>query len=217
MERKVYDFFEKETMPEDCARRIESSMIHHHKPVIQWRRFAAAAAALVLVLALFNAEAICATADSILDEITHALKPETQLKLNRDIGRVANGAYHVHSDLFAYHSGSSVSWSGSCNFVEVADGRLYFTGNEEYIDITDLCSMEEAYVYPLNSGDGIIHYLCVGGTPDKYGYFEFIFDMTDEVAPWKTGGGFYQIDPESEEPYGWVHDLAEKLDCPWLN
>lgn len=212
MERKVYDFFEGETMPEDCANRIEDRMTHRPKAAIQWRRFAAAAAAmLVLVLAVFNVDSICAQADSILDEITHALNPD----IPRKIGKVEEGVYRGYSNLITEDNGSSSAWEGG-SFVTVQDGRLYFTGNGEFIDITDLCSNDKAYIYPLNSGNGTIHYLCVGGTPDNYGYCEFIFDLNTEEQPWKTGGGSNHLDRNNNwEPYGWFVNVKETLGHPY--
>ena len=216
MERKLYDFFEGEAMPEDCAQKIEAQMIRHPKPMIQWRRCAVAAAAmLVLVLTLFNADSICAQADSILDEIANALKPEVAQELDKDVGKVEDGVINGYSHLQSSNNGASVSWGGG-NFVTLKNGRLYFTGNGEYIDITDLCSMEKAYIYPLNSGNDTIHYLCVGGTPDNYGYCEFIFDLTDGEYPWKTGASFNPKDPNNNwEPYGWYVDEKETLGHPW--
>lgn len=216
MERKVYDFFEGEAMPEDCVRKIETQMAHHPKPMIQWRRFAAAAAVLVLMLAVFNADSICAQADSILDEIANALKPEVAQELDKDVGKVEDDVINGYSHLQSSNNGASVSWGGG-NFVTVKDGRLYFTGNGEHIDITDLCSMEEAYIYPLYSGNGTIHYLCVGGTPDNYGYYEFVYDLNDGEYPWKTGAGFNPKDPSKDwAPYGWCVDVKETLDHPFF-
>lgn len=212
MERKINDFFEGETMPEDCVRKIETQMAHHPKPMIQWRRCTAAAAAmLILVLAVFNADSICAQADSILDEITHALNPD----IPRKIGKVEEGVYRGYSNLITEDNGSSSAWEGG-SFVTVQDGRLYFTGNGEFIDITDLCSNDKAYIYPLNSGNGTIHYLCVGGTPDNYGYCEFIFDLNTEEQPWKTGGGSNHLDRNNNwEPYGWFVNVKETLGHPY--
>lgn len=211
MERKVFEYFDGETMPEDCARRIEGSLVLRPKPAIGWRRFAAAAAVLVLMLAVFNADGICAQADSILDEITHVLNPD----IPRKLGEVAEGIYQGYSNLITEDDGTSATWEGG-SFVTVQDGRLYFTGNREHIDITDLCSNDKAYIYPLNSGNGTIHYLCVGGTPDNYGYCEFIFDLNAEEQPWKIGGGSNHLDRDNNwEPYGWYVDVKETLGHPW--
>lgn len=211
MEKKVYEYFDGEAMPDDCARKIEAQMTHHPKPMIQWRRFTAAAAALVLMLAVFNVDSICAQADSILDEITHALNPD----IPRKIGKVEECVYRGYSNLITEDNGSSSAWEGG-SFVTVQDGRLYFTGNGEFIDITDLCSNDKAYIYPLNSGNGTIHYLCVGGTPDNYGYCEFIFDLNTEEQPWKTGGGSNHLDRNNNwEPYGWFVNVKETLGHPY--
>lgn len=216
MERKLYDYFDGETMPDDCAQRIEHRMTHRPKPAIQWRRFAAAAAVLTLMLAVFNAEAIYTQAASIWDEIATALKPEVAEELHKEVGKIDEGMYNGYGDLeYSEIDGvSSGSWGGG-NFVEVVDDRLIFTGNGEHIDITDLCSEEEAFIYTLNSGNGTIHYLCVGGTPENYGYCEYIYDPSAE-QPWKGGGGSNHLDRHNNwEPYGWFVDVKETLDHPW--
>ena len=217
MERQVFEFFDGETMPDGLAAKIERRLTVRRSRTCALRRYAVAAAAMVvLMLAVFNADAICAAADSILDEIAHALKPEVVLELNRDIGRISDEEYHGYSNLeitVGDHS-SSASYGGS-DFATVEDGRLYFTGNGEYIDITDLCSEDEAYIYILDSGNGILHYLCVGGTPDNYGLCEFIFDMNAE-QPWIGGCGFNKKDPNNNwEPYGWFVDVKETIGHPW--
>ena len=220
MERKIHDFFAQEIMPEACARRIENRMTHSPKPFMQWRRIATVAAALVLVLALFNAEAISATADSLWNEIAHALKPEVAQELDKDVGNIGADKYNGYGGL-TYTQGdhdSSVSWDCVSTFVEVVDGRLIFSGNGEYIDITDLCSEDKAYVYPLSSGNGTIHYLCVGGTADDYGYAELIFDYNKPDTPFVTAytcNSFLTFDDE-HVLRNWYSSLLISLGLDYL-
>ena len=221
MERKIYDFFDGETMPEDCARCIESRMIRRLKAAPAWRRYAAAAAAvLVLMLAVFNADAICAQAESIWDEIANALKPEVAAELDKEVGKIGAGKYIGYGAMtyIETDNGSAGSWDCSVNFLEVVDGRLIFTGNGEYIDITDLCSEDEAYVYPLDSGNGTIHYLCVGGTPEYFGYTELIFDYNKPDTPFVTGYGYNTADTIDDEliPRNWYANLLISLGLEYL-
>ena len=217
MERKLKVFFETQTMPEDCAQKIATQMTRHPKPMIQWRRCTAAAAAmLILVLAVFNVDAISTRAASIWDEIATALKPEVAEELYKEVGKVDEGVYNGYGNLeYSEINGvSSGSWGGA-DFVEVFEDRLIFTGNGEYIDITDLCSEEEAFIYTLDSGNGTIHYLCVGGTPENYGYCEFIYVPTVK-QPWKGGGGSNHLDRNNDwEPYGWFVDVKDTLGHPY--
>lgn len=67
-----------------------------------------------------------------------------------------------------------ITYEGS-TFMEVEDGRLFFVLEEERTDITNLVSADTPYIY--NGSDpetGMIYFLIMGGTPEKYGWLEWI-------------------------------------------
>lgn len=56
------------------------------------------------------------------------------------------------------------------------DGRLYFAqDNGQRIDVTDLISENTPYIYDGSDPDtGMIYYVILGGTPESYGWFEWV-------------------------------------------
>ena len=60
--------------------------------------------------------------------------------------------------------------------VEVRDGKVWLTTeNGQALDITGQFSETEAYVYTYTDENDLIHDVLVGGTPDNYSCFEFLY------------------------------------------
>lgn len=219
MEKQIHDYFDSVTMPKDCAEQIETTLRHSGKRSTPRRipRPLAAAAMLALVLvAVLNFDSICTSATSFLESITHQLNPGVEDALDKEIGQVEDGLYVGYNGLIAdIHSNSSSSqYSATANFLNVENGRMYFVGNGECIDITDKCSAEVAYVYALEDNTGVIHFLIAGGTPDNYGYAEFMYDPNG--AQWIAGESYNYLDRNNDwNAYGWLTDAKEKTGFPW--
>ena len=102
---------------------------------------------------------------------------------------------------------------------EVRDGRLYFIANGEDIDITDLCSMDTAFIYVMQDRTGTLHYIFVGGRPDNWGYGSIMKkpgNLRHPLGEWIGGGGHNHCGRESNwEPYGWYLDAKEKIGHPF--
>lgn len=64
----------------------------------------------------------------------------------------------------------------SSEVMELEGGRLYFNQDDgQRIDVTDLISEETPYLYDGSDPDaGTIYYIILGGTPECYGYLEWI-------------------------------------------
>lgn len=58
---------------------------------------------------------------------------------------------------------------------KVVNGKLIFTLDGSSLDITDLCSETEYYRYDSTDPDGYRHTLIIGGTPEDWGYAEYIW------------------------------------------
>lgn len=220
MERKLYDYFDRETMPEDCARRIEGSLVLRPKPAIGWRRFAAAAAVLVLMLAVFNAEAICVNAQEIRDFVVNALSPNTTPVGEVEPGVTITFSGNVRSNSLVKCEQAMNKYLGNqeVHLAEVKDGRLYFIANDENIDITDQCSMDTAFIYVVEDDNGYIHYLCVGGTPENWGSEEHIWNpaLGDRIDAWIGGGGYNTWNFETDESrWNWVYDARTRTGYPF--
>lgn len=98
-------------------------------------------------------------------------------------------------------------------FAHVENGRLYFTGNGENLDITDQITPENPFYYTYEDQDYEIT-LIVGfdGSQENFGVYEFI----KENGAWVTGFGrniFSQT--EEGELYPWVGVIWDTLDIPW--
>ena len=63
------------------------------------------------------------------------------------------------------------------------DGRLWFIQEGQRMDITDLISEETPYIHDASDPEtGMTYYIIMGGTPEAYGWFEWI------VPPDSFGG-----------------------------
>ena len=90
-------------------------------------------------------------------------------------------------------------------------------GNGEKIDITDMLSEEDPYIYTYVDDYGLTHAMAVGYSDslENYGIYEFIWEETEEGKDWVTGTGRNFLNPETETRYPWVDLIWEKLDVPW--
>lgn len=214
MEQKIRYFFDHTTMPEDVSRRIEDAICAAPKRSGQgWRRVAAVAAVLAAALVIcFRSEVTTACAE-FYDHIIHTQNPEETAPLGQ-----------VDADVYISYGGLTTGpidvlvmvENNDAAPAETRDGRLYFTANAENIDITDLCSEEESYVYVLQDNTGIWHYFIIGGTPDDWGYQIFVRDPENDFDGWVFGGGAGIVTASSDwKIREWVYDGKEKIGHPW--
>lgn len=93
--------------------------------------------------------------------------------------------------------------------VEVRDGRLYFIGNGEDLDITDEISPETPYIYTYTDDEDWTHYIAVGGTVEdyQYGYAEFLKDADGQ---WSGGVCIGEY-----EGVAWLDCAKQELNVPW--
>ena len=61
-------------------------------------------------------------------------------------------------------------------YVEVIDKRIYFIHNNSKKDVTEYCSETEYYQYEEIDDNGYKHIIFVGGTLEKAGWVELLFD-----------------------------------------
>lgn len=121
-------------------------------------------------------------------------------------------------DLTIYQESTDDSYSivaidtEASSFAEIRDDRLYFTGNNENIDITDQITEEEPFYYTYNQDEYEIT-LIVGytGSIENFGTYEFIKENGD----WFTGSGRNFLEMETEQAYPWVAIVWDTMDIPW--
>lgn len=79
------------------------------------------------------------------------------------------GEYYTHSQLFSYETTDLIYPT------EERDGRLYFTADEQNVDITDLIDRKTPYIYTYTIPQtGFPVHIIVGGDPDELSYVELI-------------------------------------------
>ena len=221
VERKVYEYFDGETMPEDCAKRIEAALepaaAHKPRKVIPLRR-ALTTAAILVCLSILTVSGI-----SLAHEGGNL--PMESITLSR------LNAYHKlfgletrsQEELAAEEAKKAEAWAlakryseahlTAGNLVEVRDGRLYFIARSENIDITDLCSTEKVFLYTYSDEYGFLHYIGVGGTPKRWGYAEVLLDTQNDH--WTVETSHRGLDGDTEEPLGWYVQFKELTGHPW--
>ena len=125
-----------------------------------------------------------------------------------NISAVQSFAENVISQFFHEPQGRLGS-----SFAEVRDGQLFFTGNGEDMDITDLCSEYTPFIYVSETPTGKTIYMIIGGTPDNWGYMEFLYSPINGGF---TGSGHNTCDPDNNyESYSWVKSALEQLNLPY--
>ena len=189
-----------------------------------WRRFAAAAACLVLVVACI-AVPVMAGATNMFDDFLAKMIEDSEFDEIEEVKHLSSNHVVVKDK-----DGSTGSFSvaGPADFLEESDGRLYFTANGEHIDITDKISYEEPFIYIYTDEEQIIHYIAVGGVYDPdpaktdHGWCEYFQNApgTEPFNPlaedgWIAGGGQNEIDCDAEKQYPWSVKALEKFDTPW--
>ncbi|MCM1298436.1 MAG: hypothetical protein NC203_04740 [Firmicutes bacterium] len=109
--------------------------------------------------------------------------------------------------------------------ISYKDGRLYYTGNGNYRDVTDIIGSEEYFQdYYINSVTGLKHYVFVGGDLEKgdFGYYDF-FNLSEDVNKWVfvsvtnfdsdkyDGEPFYDENGEIIFTYNWANNAWTEI------
>ena len=120
---------------------------------------------------------------------------------------------------------------------ENENGRLIFNRDDgQRVDITDLVSEETPYIYDASDPDtGMVYYIVMGGTPESFGWFEwiqvpypfderdsdvsFVFNYDEDGNPVEILFDFVLDNPEhnrhSVGSFGTVY-LDDAMKLPWL-
>lgn len=133
------------------------------------------------------------------------------------VGRV----YHYVTGGTSYHYENADGTKGTVGTMDLdnlnapaeeREGRIYFTANGQDLDITDQCSPETPYLYDFTGSDGLRHAFIIGGTPDNFGWAEFLWN--EEGIP-EGGSASNFTKPGSEEWANWYSSGMEQLNLPW--
>lgn len=124
-------------------------------------------------------------------------------------------------------AGGKLSGSTEPFWLREEDGRLYFTGDGQKIDITDSISEEEPFLYTWEDVKGKATCLAVGGTyipgafPEGLGWVVFTKDLILEenlatgYACWQGGSASNHWNNETEDYYLWYKEAKEYFGWPW--
>lgn len=203
MKGQVKEMFAQVTMPEETEKKIRSAMVTAgpaaRKPV--GRRLATAAAVLALVLF------ISPQARAVFDNwVVKYFWPDSDITIYEEINEEG-----------AVEATVAVVDTEAPPFARMVNGRLYFLGNNEKIDITDEITEEQPYYYTYVDDYGLTHAMAVGfsGSIENYGIYEFIWKEADGERNWTAGTGRNFLSAETETRYPWVDIVWEELDIPW--
>ena len=200
MKEQVQDMFGQVTMPEETERRIRTAMAQNRgkagKPL--WKTLTTAAAVLALVLVI-SPRARAAVEGMVVKYFW----PGSDLTVYEETDEQGREKTLVAVDTEAPA------------FARIVDGRLYFVGNSEKLDITDEITEDEPYYYTYVDDYGLTHYMAVAyaGSIENFGIYEFIKD--ERSGEWITGTGRNFLDPETESRYPWVEIIWAEWDIPW--
>lgn len=100
--------------------------------------------------------------------------------------RLANGTL-----TFTQTSNSKIATVLSDVIINLEDGRVFSLLNDEHVDITDRISQDTPYIIDCSDPEtGLTHYVVMGGTPEHYGWFEWI--VTPDPFTYEEGGPVYE-------------------------
>ena len=227
MDHKIAQAFAELKMSDECTEKIEKTMAQHrvvHRCTLRAVTSLAACVALA-VLVLSNAQVVQAL-EELMEEVnatvTSLFIPGATVEeyyefeggnLIIEQGKTAEGKPYGAGE---YKTGSIPSWLLEEN------GRLYFTGNGEHTDVTDLISEETPFTYVFTDADRIRHYIAIGGVYgtgetalDKVGWSEWMqkapYDMTSWLGGYTTG----QYDAKTDSDRAWLEKAKDIMDIPW--
>lgn len=205
MEKRLQEVYDQVRMSEACRRRIEQAMrakgAEGQKYVTgyRWKPGLVAALAAVMLLALADITVYAYTGSGLLSRV---------------MSWAGNAIFTQGTDAEGNAVGTaSLDTSNMTAPAVYRDGHLWFTANGENIDITGEVSEVRAYVYDYTDGEGIRHYLIVGGAPETFGYAEFLYDTTKD--PGWIGGYFTSGKVGETINPDWLEKAKEELGIPW--
>lgn len=203
MEEQVKEMFAQVTMPEETEKKIRSAVMDAGRTARKPKRRPAATAAAVLALVLLISPQARAAVEGWVVKYFFPGSDLTIYEQTDENGNVVGVVGVVDTE--------------APSFARIVNGRLYFLGNNEKIDITDEITEEQPYYYTYVDDYGLTHAMAVGysGTIENYGIYEFIWEEVDGQREWVTGSGRNFLSMETESRYPWVDIVWEDLSVPW--
>lgn len=203
MKEQVRDMFSEITMPEETEQKVLAAVSRQRKkPQTPFVRSIATLAAVLALVIL-----VSPTARAALENwVVKYFFPGSDLTIYEQTDESGNVTGIV-----------GVVDTEAPPFARMVNGRLYFLGNNEKIDITEEITEEKPYFYTYVDDYGLTHAMAVGysGTIENYGIYEFIWEETGGERDWVTGTGRNFLSNETDTRYPWVDIVWKELDVPW--
>lgn len=201
MKDQIRNMFEQITMPRDTEMRIRAAMDRRQPAKSRWKPAVTAAAVLAMLL-LISPQARAAVEGWVMKYVFSG-SDLTIYQQTDPQGNVTGIMATVDTEAPA--------------FAQVVDGRLYFLGNGENLDITDEIAEDAPFFYTYVDNYGLTHAMAVGysGSIENYGIYEFIWEDVDGQRDWVTGSGRNFLSSETETRYPWVDLVWQELNVPW--
>ena len=201
MKDQIRDMFKQTTMPRDTEMRIRAAMGKRQPAKPRWKPAVTAAAVLAMLL-LISPQARAAVEGWVMKYVFSG-SDLTIYQQTDPQGNVTGIMATVDTEAPA--------------FAQVVDGRLYFLGNGENLDITDEIAEDAPFFYTYVDNYGLTHAMAVGysGSIENYGIYEFIWEDVDGRRDWVTGSGRNFLSSETEVRYPWVDLVWQELNVPW--
>lgn len=230
MEEQLIKAFDAIHMDEACEAAVRHAM-SKKKSRRSPARYALRTAVAVC-LALILLVALNPTAAKAVEEIMESVKAAFPWKAGTVVlGEVITHYSDEQMELTQGPAGSTATVrTDTPSWLKEKDGRVYFLANLSNIDITDLFSAEEPFLY-IYEKDGITHYIAVGGDYDpqvgldSLGYGEWLrrtdkmeegMETGDSHAGWIGGNSRIEyLDEEGTQYAIWLARAIVELDIPW--
>lgn len=201
MKKEIAEAFDAVSMPTDCEEAIRRAIREGWKPKRKpaGRLHPVVAALAVVILMLSLSTEVRAAVNSLVVKYFFPGSDITIYEEKDENGEVTR---------------ITVVDTEAPAFARMVNGRLYFTGNGEKIDITDQITEESPYYYTYVDDYGLTHYMAVAysGKLENFGIYEFI---REESGEWVTGSGRNFMNLETESRYPWVDIVWEEWKIPW--
>lgn len=226
MNTKLVEAFRTIHMPQDCIQKIEEDLIRHNKSHSRCRRAyrpVAVSLCLIILLLCFSPTAVRALEAMFCSLSAGTAYVDKSFYYYNDGKHILEGHHKWESVCEA----AAASSSASILSASLKEGKLYFTANEEKIDISQQISYEIPFTYIYTDQANITHYIAVGGdysaeTGLKYvGILEFLQYRPEEDTNSETTlsgwmGGYSENYCDSQgTAYPWVTEAFERLQIPF--
>lgn len=105
----------------------------------------------------------------------------------------------------------TVSEPIDCSYIEVSGDKIYLTVEDKIIDVTSYCDEKSYYRYEMMNSDGSKSVLFIGGSIERAGYVELVFDENGQYVFNKMQVPF--INGNDVEPWVDIAMHSEGVPC----